>query len=259
MSDVGVIRVRLAADPAPPAVRVFLRSPRFDYVAAAGALLDELCWGCGCTFSSDLEAALIQMVVAVGEDLEAAIARMGPMMSLVAGAAQESQHMLFQMKKDVAAALQNDHRSLALGRLHQFMEQLTGSGSEMGLLMPLPQSFKDAAASFMAAKTACLEPVAFRRKLRQALDAAVQLHSHISSSSSPPTSNTAALTKFISEAASVAAHFTAATAVTAAEVSAAALLRPSFLGPRLPSLLFMPVLSMEDLQVTHRPWHHVQH
>ena len=229
-----------------PVTRIFLQTPLFNYVAAAGALLDELCWGCGCAFSADLENALIQMVIAVGEDLEAAVQRTRPMLSLVAGAAQESDHMLFQMKKDVAAALENDHRSLAVGRLHQFLDQLLGNGCDMAMLMSLPPSFKEAAAAFFAAKTACMQPTTFRLLMRTAHEAATQLHAHIVSApaaslSQPPPS----LTSFISAAANAACGDGP---LTAAETEAAALLKPKLLGPRTPSLLFMPVLSIEDIQ-----------
>ena len=42
----------------------------------------------------------------MGEDLEAAVSRLRPMMSIVAGAAQESDHMLFQMKKGEGLGLE---------------------------------------------------------------------------------------------------------------------------------------------------------
>ncbi len=243
--DFGVAHARpLGA--AGAVTRIFLQTPLFNYVAAAGALLDELCWGCGCNFSADLENALIQMVIAVGEDLEAAVQRTRPMLSLVAGAAQESDHMLFQMKKDVAAALENDHRSLAVGRLHQFLDQLLGNGCDMAMLMSLPQSFKDAAAAFFAAKTACMQPTRFRLLMRTAHEAATQLHAHIMSTpaaslSQPPPS----LMGFISASANAPSDDGP---LTAAEPEAAALLKPKLLGPRTPSLLFMPVLSIEDIQ-----------
>lgn len=226
--------------------RVFLQSPQFNYVVSTGAVLDELCWGCGTSFSSDLEAALIQMVVAVGEDLEAAVTRLRPMMSLVAGAAQESDHMLLQMKKDVASALGNSHRSLAIGRLHQFLDQLSNNGGEMSMVMSLPQSFKDAAAAFFSAKASCLAPSRFRQRLRAAVDAAVQLHKAIASAPAAHQLACAALASFISQASKVALDGDAR--VTAGEADVAALLRPKLLGPRLPSLTFMPVLSIEELQ-----------
>lgn len=241
----GVIRAGTLGE-APPQTRVFLQSPQFNYVISTGAVLDELCWGCGSSFSSDLESALIQMVVAVGEDLEAAVARLRPMMSLVAGAAAESDHMLLQMKKDVAAALGNSHRSLAIGRLHQFLDQLSHNGGEMSMVMSLPQSFKDAAAAFFTAKASCLPPSRFRQRLRAAVDAAVQLRKAITSAPAAQQLPCAALASFISEASKVALDSDAP--VTAAEADVAALLRPKLLGPRLPSLTFMPVLSMEELQ-----------
>ncbi len=248
--DFGVLRawpLGPATAPPPTALRIFLRTPLFNYVAATGALLDELCWGCGGAFTADLEASLIQMVVAVGEDLEAAVARMSPVMSLVAGAAQESEHMLTQMKKDVAAALQNDHRSLALGRLHQFLDQLLGNGCDMAMLMSLPQSFKDAAAAFVAAKAACLNPAKFRRMMSVTRVAAVRLRAHLTSSPSAAfNQSSSALSAFID----VAAHDPLdESPVTAAQAQAAALLKPNLLGPRISSLLFMPVLTIEELQV----------
>jgi hypothetical protein len=247
VSRFGVVRVRVLGQHL-QAARVFVVSPQFNYVTAAGLLLDELCWGAGSAFSAELEAALLQMVIAVGEDLEAAVQRMRPLMSLVAGAAQESDHMLFQMKKDVASALENDHRSLAIGRLHQFLDQLQNNGGDMSALMSLPQSFKDAAAAFFAAKAACLPPARFRQRLHAALEAAKQLQAYIASSPHPPATQAfASLTSFIAEASNIA--FDAQVPVTAAETDIAALLKPKLLGARLPSLLFMPVLSMDDVQV----------
>ncbi len=223
---------------------MFLQSPLFNYVVAASALLDELCWGCGNSFSADLEASLIQMVIAVGEDLEAAVLRLRPMMSLLAGAAQESDHMVVQMKKDVASALENDHRSLAIGRLHQFLDQLQSNGGDMSMLMSLPHTFKDAASAFFSAKAACLPPATFRPKLQAALVAAKRLHQH--SSASLDASHT--LTAFIASASKLTCDSQAP--VTAADADVAALLKPKLLGPRLPSLMFMPVLSIEILQVS---------
>ena len=245
----GIVCARPLGSALPsPSVRVFLQSPHFNFVVAAGTLLDELCWGCGSAYSSDLEAALVQMVIAVGEDLESAMSRLRPMMSLVAGAAQESDHMLFQMKKDVASCLQNEHRSLALGRLHQFLDQLQNNGSEMSMMLTLPQSFKDASSAFFKAKTTCTPPAKFRQSLRDTLRAAQQLHAHeMSSSAAYQKQPCAALTNFISEASKLAVD--AASPLSSAETDAAVLLKPKLLGARLPSLLFMPVLSIEDLQV----------
>jgi len=62
----GVVRAR-PLGLAQPSVRLLLQSPHFNFVLAAGQLQDELCWGCGGAFSSDLEAALIHLVIAVGK------------------------------------------------------------------------------------------------------------------------------------------------------------------------------------------------
>ncbi len=250
VSRFGVVRVRVLG--AAPQQRVFLQSAAFNYVVASGVLLDELCWGCGNAFSPQLEAALFEMVIAVGEDLEAAVRRMQPMMSLLAGAAQESDHMVVQMKKDVAAALENDNRKLAVGRLHQFLEQLQSSGGDLSALMSLPQTFKDAAATFFAAKAACLSPSAFRHRLRVAIDAAVNLHRRALSAADASSQQhaLASLGAFVVQASKLSCDCDADTQVTAAEANVAALLKPKLLGPRLSSLMFMPVLSIELLQVT---------
>ena len=250
VSRFGVVRVRILGA-AQPAARVFLQSAAFNYVVASGVLQDELCWGCGSTFSPQLEAALVELVVAVGEDLEAAVQRMQPMMSLLAGAAQESDHMVVQMKKDVAAALENDNRKLAVGRLHQFLEQLHSSGGDISTLMSLPQTFKDAAAAFLSAKASCLSPSAFRLRMRAAIDAAIQLHRHaLSTADASQQPAVASLGAFIAQASQLSRDSDAAASVTAAEADVAALLKPKLLGARLSSLMFMPVLSIDLLQAT---------
>jgi hypothetical protein len=236
----GVLRA-CPVDLLTPRLRIFLQTPQFNYALAAGVLLDELCWGAGASFSSELEAALVQLVVAVGEDLEGAIARLRPVLSLVAGAAQESDHMLTQMKKDIVSALQNSHRSLAVGRLHQFLEQLQSRAGDVSSLMQLPQSFQHASAAFFSAKSACLAPSSFRRRLSDAVAAAAALRKQTAASS-------AVLDSFIFEASKSAC--TDDSVVTAAEIHAAMLLKPMPLSTRPSSLLFMPVLSVSDLQVS---------
>jgi len=146
----------------------------------------------------------------------------------------------------VASALENEGRSLALGRLHQFLDQLQNNGNEMSMMMSLPPSFAAAAAAFFNAKASCMPPARFRQRLRDTLLAAQQLHAH-ETSSSTASQPCAALSSFISAASKLTCDVTCP--LTPEETDAAALLKPRLLGPRLPSLLFMPVLSIEDLQV----------
>ena len=116
------------------------------------------------------------------------------------------------------------------------------------MMMSLPPSFAAAAAAFFNAKASCMPPARFRQRLRDTLLAAQQLHAHETSSSTASQQQPcAALSSFISAASKLTCD--AACPLTPEETDTAALLKPRLLGPRLPSLLFMPVLSIEDLQV----------
>lgn len=95
---------------------VFCTSCTFEYATALDEAFDLLYWGWGYggLWDMDLENSLLELLVAVSDDLEAAIRSWQPMMAMMGGAAQETDKLLETVTKDVMLALR-DHSPYAIG------------------------------------------------------------------------------------------------------------------------------------------------
>lgn len=107
-------------------------------------------WGYGGIWTEELESSLLELLIGVNEDLEAAIKSWQPMMAMLGGAAKETNQMLEIIKTDVSLAL-NCQSTYAIGRLHQTLSQLLESGTEIEI-MALPKPFQLAIEKFINSK-----------------------------------------------------------------------------------------------------------
>jgi hypothetical protein len=155
--------------------QVTVTSALHRYVAALDSLYDQMYWGWEGNWTVALEVALLELVVAVDEDLTAIVHSMTSMMSAMQGAASSSvtemKHLLDSVVSDVRNALAN-HSTYAVGRLHQTLLQFVEMQGSMGAFMRIPASFTQAINAFILAKLAA----SMHADMKQAFSALVRLY-----------------------------------------------------------------------------------
>jgi len=112
----------------------FATSFTYEFVKCVDNLYDVLNWGWDGEFTEGLQSTLLELVVSVTEELALAVASWQPMLSLVGGAARETNRMLDTIKEDLESALR-DHSKYHLGRLHQSLYQLVQTSSQSSGIM----------------------------------------------------------------------------------------------------------------------------
>lgn len=131
---------------------VFASSGIYSYCMSLDAVLDRLFWGWEGAWDSELEATLLELLVAVDSDLVPVVLRMNTMMGGMMGAAKELEAMMTSVQDDLTAAL-TTHAPYALGRLHQTALELRDMNSGMmGSMFNLPDSLIRAIDGFIQAK-----------------------------------------------------------------------------------------------------------
>jgi hypothetical protein len=150
-------------------------SATYRYVAALDAFYDQMYWGWEGNWTEELEIALLELVVAVDEDLTVIVHSMTSMMSAMQGAASSSvtemKHLLDSVVSDVRNALTN-HSTYAVGRLQQTRVQFGEMQGSMGAFMRIPPSFTRAINAFILAKLAA----SMHNEMKQTFAALVRLH-----------------------------------------------------------------------------------
>jgi hypothetical protein len=141
-------------------------SPVYDYALAVDGLFDVLYWQWSYTgvWTAELESSLLELVVSVNEELEEAVRSWKPMMSMIGGAAQETNKMIDSIRNDVTAVLSTQSK-LSMGRLHQALVQLQDSG---GGILNLPEVFRAAVETFLRAKANATPAASTISALREA-------------------------------------------------------------------------------------------
>jgi len=131
---------------------MFASSPVFSYCMALDAVLDRVCWGWEGVWSSDLEGSLLELLVAVDDDLVALVGTWKRMLSAVYEGGKDMEDMLYIVQEDLKAALCT-HSAYAVGRLHQTLSQFLeiSSGIAAGI-MSIPRTFTSAIHNFIQAK-----------------------------------------------------------------------------------------------------------
>jgi hypothetical protein len=119
-----------------------ISSPVYDFCVVVDDLYELLYWGWGSknsnTFTNDIEVSLLELCVAVNEDLKNTIKKWQPMMVMMGGGL-ETKKMMECIETDILISL-NQHQSYNMGRLHQTLTQLLET-TETGLgILQIPNN-----------------------------------------------------------------------------------------------------------------------
>lgn len=148
----GMQRVEIGADTCTALVSCAL----YEYGHALDATIDLIYWGWSGEWSSALEGSLLELLVAVDDDLVSMLHSIKSMLAMMSpSAAQDLADMIDTVQRDVQAAL-CDRSAYAVGRLHEVLNQIldmaAGPASSMPGLLSVPVSFSAAVHSFIRAK-----------------------------------------------------------------------------------------------------------
>lgn len=133
---------------------VFSSSAVYSYCMSLDRLLDRIFNGWEGNWDSELEAAVLELLVAVDNDLVPVVIQMSDMMGgmMSGGTEKEMESMLSVIQEDVSAAL-TSHSAYAIGRLHQTLLQLNEMESgPMGSMITMPSSLLHAMENFYQIK-----------------------------------------------------------------------------------------------------------
>ncbi len=147
LTEFGTHLVRVEADgkaSTTPYV-VLAVSPVFAYANALDRLYDALFWSWEGNWHEEIENSIVALVISVEDNLKTFIKGMESMLSML-GEGSDVKQLLTTLQDNMGDALQGHDRA-ALGKLHQAIYQFLEVG-----MMPWPQGFKNAIASFERVK-----------------------------------------------------------------------------------------------------------
>ena len=135
--------------------KVNITSSTYRYITALECMYDRMIWGWEGNWTEELEHALIQLVIAVDDDLTGMVKSMTSMMTIMSGEASNSvtdmTQLLDTVNKDIQLAL-TEHSTYAIGRLHQTLLQFREMDGMLGAVLHIPVSFKTAIDFFIIEK-----------------------------------------------------------------------------------------------------------
>ena len=149
--------------------RVLVQSATYSYVLALDEALDRLQWGWEGSWTEELECALLELLVAVEEDLTEAARSWQWMDSIsagvdaAAGATGELSAMVQNVRQDVQAALAV-RSTYAVGRLYQTLVQFVETRL-LAAMLRLPKALTDAIGTFLRAMVRASPTKSLRRDL----------------------------------------------------------------------------------------------
>lgn len=171
---------------------VLITNTIYEYNLAIDSFLDLLVWGWEGNFTSELENALLQLLVFTHEDLHAMIQQWKTMFkSFLQGAGDDLEQLMNVIVEDLHQALSNQS-TYAVGRLQQSFDQfLEMKESVMGMMVNLPTAFFDAIRVFIEAKVAASPQDILIGKLQALIRSAEEYHRSIGSALTMPSSSLA--------------------------------------------------------------------
>lgn len=148
---------------------VMVTSAVHRYATALDCMFDRLYWGWEGNWDQNLEGAILQLLVAVDDDL---VGLVRSWVSVMGGSGAESQrngasdmqHLLDSVILDVQNAM-NVHSTYAVGRLHQTLVQFVDAKDSMSMIMRIPEGFTHAINDFIQAKLEASAQVEMQRDL----------------------------------------------------------------------------------------------
>lgn len=147
---------------------VLVTSAVHRYAAALDCMFDRLYWGWEGHWDQSLENAVLQLLVAVDDDLVGMVRSWVNMMSsagsMMRDGASDMQRLLDSVISDVQKAM-NEHSTYAVGRLHQTLVQFVDAKDSMSMMMRIPEGFTHAINDFMQAKLEASAQVEMQRDL----------------------------------------------------------------------------------------------
>lgn len=146
---------------------VHVDSPIYGYCMSLDKILDAIIWGWEPEgWTTELECALLELLVCIDEDLVSVVHSMSRMMQTMGdrGGQRDMEHILTCILEDVRLALR-DRMPYNVGRLHnllsQFLEMTSGVMGQV-MAMQVPSSFVTVVHTFIRAKLGSSPPLLMR-------------------------------------------------------------------------------------------------